>query len=107
MGSATGCHSIHSHATEGGEVSSSESKSSHDEGDGVAEDGNAGEDKGEIKTSSDGQVGSDGKEGPELPHTQDTLVGISQVFGGHKDTLRVRPRRENPVHPMEAAPKKP
>ena len=68
MGSAAGCHSICSHATEDGEVSSSESKSSHDEGDDTAEDGNAGEDKGGIKTSSDGQVVSDGKEGQEHPH---------------------------------------
>ena len=86
MGSAAGCHSIHSHATEDSEVSSSESKSSDDEGDGTAEDGNAGEDKGMIGTSSDGQVVSDGEEGQECPHTQDTLTGISQVFGGHENT---------------------
>ena len=29
---------------------------------------------------------SDGKEGQECPHTQDTLTSISQVFSGHKDT---------------------
>ena len=74
------------HATEDGEVSSSESKSSHDEGDGVVEDGNAREDNGRIKTSSDGQVASDGEEGQECPHTQDTLTSVSQVFGGHEDT---------------------
>ena len=86
MGSVAGHHSVHSHATEDGEVSSSESKSSHNEGDGTAEDGNAGEDKGGIKTSSDGQVASDGKEGQECRHTQDTLTSISQVFDGHEDT---------------------
>ena len=86
MGSVAGHHSVHSHATEDGEVSSGESKSSHDEGDGTAEDGNAREDKGRIETSSDGQVASDGEEGQEHPHTQDTLTGISQVFGGYKDT---------------------
>ena len=86
MGSVAGRHSVRSHATEDGKVSSSKSKSSHDEGDGVAEDGNAKEDKGGIETSSDGQVVSDGKEGQECPHTQDTLTGISQVFGGHEDT---------------------
>ena len=85
VGSAAGCHFIHSHATEDGEVSSSESESSHDEGDSVAEDGNA-EDKGGIETSSDGQVASDGKEGQECPHTRDTLTSISQVFSGHEDT---------------------
>ena len=86
MGSVTGCHSVHSHATEDGEVSSSESESSHDKGDGAKEDGNAKEDKGGIETSSDGQVVSDGEEGQECLHTQDTLTGISQVFGEHKDT---------------------
>ena len=67
-------------------MSSSESESSHDEGDGAEEDGNAKEDKGRIETSSDGQVASDGKEGQECPHTQDTLTGVSQVFGEHEDT---------------------
>ena len=86
MGSAASHHSICSHATEDAEVSSSESESSHGEGDGMAEDGNAGEDKGRIETSSDEQVASDGEEGQEHPHTQDTLAGVSQVFGGHKDT---------------------
>ena len=86
MGSVAGHHSVCSHATKDGEVSSSESESSQDEGDGAAEDGNAGEDKGRIETSSDGQVASDGKEGQEHPHTQDTLTGISQVFSGHEDT---------------------
>ena len=86
MGSAAGHHSIHSYATEDGKVLSSESESSHNEGDGAEEDDNAKEDKGGIETSSDGQVASDGKEGQECPHTQDTLTGISQVFGEHEDT---------------------
>ena len=86
MGSAAGCHSVCSHATEDGEVSSNESKSSHDEGDGTGEDDNAKEDKGGIETSSDRQVASDGEEGQECPHTQDTLTGVSQVFGGHEAT---------------------
>ena len=86
MGSVAGHHSIHSHATKDGEVLSSESESSHDEGDGAREDDNAKDDKGRIETSSDGQVASDGEEGQEHPHTQDTLTGISQVFSGHEDT---------------------
>ena len=81
-----GHHSIHSHATDDSKVLSSESESSHNEGDGTGEDDNAEEDKGGIETSSDGQVVSDCEEGQEHPHTQDTLTGISQVFGGHKDT---------------------
>ena len=86
MGSAASHHSVCSHATEDGKVSTSKSESSHDEGDSTAEDGNAEEDKGGIETSSDGQVVSDGEEGQKHPHTQDTLTGISQVFSGHKDT---------------------
>ena len=42
---------------------SSESESSHDEGDDAAEDGNAREHKSRVETSSDGQVASDGEEG--------------------------------------------
>ena len=56
------------------------SESSHDEGDSAGEDANAEE------ASNDGQVASDGEEGQECPHTQDTLTSISQVFSGHKDT---------------------
>ena len=74
-----GHHSICSHAP-------SKSESSHNEGDGAEEDDNAKEDKGRIETSSDGQVVSDGKEGQEHPHTQDTLTSVSQVFGEHEDT---------------------
>ena len=81
-----GHHSVCSHATEDGKVLSSESEPSHDKGDSTGEDDNAEEDKGGIKTSSDGQVASDGKEGQEHSHTTDTLTGISQVFGGHEDT---------------------
>ena len=76
MGSAASHHSIHFHVTEDGEMSSSESESSQDEGDGTEEDDNTEEDKGGIKTSSDGQVVSDGEEWQECPHTQDTLTGI-------------------------------
>ena len=86
VGSVVGHHSIHSHATEDSMVSSSESESFHKEGDSMAEDGNTGEDKGGIETSSDWQVASDGKEGQEQPHTQDTLTSISQAFSGHEDT---------------------
>ena len=54
-GSVAGHHSIHSHATEDGEVSSSKSDSSQDEGDGAEEEDNTEEDKGGVKTSSDRQ----------------------------------------------------
>ena len=86
MGSAAGHHLVCSHTTEDGEVLGSESKLSHNKGDIAGEDDNAKGDKGRVETSSDGQVASDGEEGPEHPHTQDTLTSISQVFGRHKDT---------------------
>ena len=86
MGSVAGHHSVCSHATKGGEVLSSKSELSHDEGDGTGEDDNAEKDKGGIETSGDGQVVSDSKEGQECPHTQITLTSISQVFGRHEDT---------------------
>ena len=70
----------------GGEVSSSESELSRDEEDVTGEDENTEADKGGVKTSSNGQVASDGEEGQEHLHTQDTLTGISQVFGRHEDT---------------------
>ena len=67
-------------------MSSSESDSSQDEGDGAEEEDNAEEDKGRIKTSSDGQEASNGEDGQEHPHTQDTLTSVSQLFGEHEDT---------------------
>ena len=86
MGSAAGHHSVHSNATKGGEVSSSESEISHDKEAVTGEDENAKADKDVVETSSDGQVPSDGEERQEHPHTQDTLTGISQVFSRHEDT---------------------
>ena len=86
VGSVAGHHSLRSHATEGCEVSSSESDLSHDEEDAAGEDENAEADKGGVETSSNGQVASDGEEGQECPQTQDTLTSISQVFGTHDDT---------------------
>ena len=86
MGSAA-CHcSVHSHATKGGKESSRESELSHDEEDTADEDEDAEADKGGVETASDSQVASDGKEGQECPQTQDTLTGVSQVFGTHEDT---------------------
>ena len=85
VGSVAGRHSVHSHATKGGKVSSSESELSCNEEDIAGEDENAEADKGGVKTSSNGQVASDGKEGQECPQTQDTLTGVSQVFGRHED----------------------
>ena len=101
VGSAAGHHSVCSHITEGSEVSSSESELSHNEEEDVTgEDKNAEADKGGAKTSSDGQVASDGEEGQECPQTQDTLTGISQVFGTHEDTDPESDPREK-VQPIQ------
>ena len=94
MGSVAGHHSIRSHATEDGKVSSSESESSQDEGDGTEEEDNTEEDKSRIETSSDGQEASNGENWQECPHTQDTLMGVSQLFGQHEDTDQESDTRE-------------
>ena len=115
MGLAAGHHSVHSHATEGGKVSSSESVLSHNEEDVAGEDENAEADKGGVETSSDGQVASDGKEGQECPQTQDTLTSVSQVFGRHEDTdpesdpgEKIQPiwQKRHPKSPKEDSPLK-
>ena len=77
MGSAAGHHSVRSHVTKGSKVLSSKSKLSCNEEDITDKDENAEADKGMVETSSNGQVASDGEEGQECPHTQDTLTGIS------------------------------
>ena len=104
-----------SHATKDGEVSSSESESSQDEGDGTEEEDNAKEDKGGIETSSNGQEASDGEHWQECPQTQDTLTGVSQLFGEHEDTDQESDAREKvhsirqkwcPKSPKEDSPQK-
>ena len=42
--------------------------------------------KGEVEVLSDSQVASDGEEGQGCPQIQNTLTGISHVFGMHKET---------------------
>ena len=76
-----GHHSIHSHATEDGKVLSSKSDSSQDEGDGAEEEDNTEEDKGRVKTSSDGQEVSDGedRQEPLIPRTPLPVLVSSSV----------------------------
>ena len=96
-------------------MSSSKSELSHDEEDVTGEDENAKADKGGVKTSSDSQVASHGKEGQECPQNQDALTGVSQVFGTHKDTdpesdpgEKVQPvwQKRRPKSPKEDSPLK-
>ena len=84
VGSEASHHSIHSHATENGEVSNSKSDSSQDKGDSTEEEDNAEESKGRIETSSDEQEVPDGEDRQEHPHIQDTFTGVSQLFGKHE-----------------------
>ena len=42
--------------------------------------------KSEVEVLSDGQAVSDGKEGQGCPQIQNTLTGISHVFGTHEET---------------------
>ena len=60
-------------------------------------------------------MASDGEEGQEHPHTQDTLTGISQVFGGHEDTdpesdlrekIQSSWQKQSPKSPKENSPLK-
>ena len=67
-------------------MSSSESDSSQDEGVSAEEEDNAKEGKSGNETSSNEQEASNGEDQQECPHTQDTLTGVSQLFGEHEDT---------------------
>ena len=110
-----GHHSIHSQATKNGEVSSSESDSSQDEGDGTKEEDNAEAGKSGIETSSNEHQASDGEDQQECPHTQDTLTSVSQLFGRHEDTnpesnsrekVQTAQRKQHKDSPKEDSPKK-
>ena len=78
--------SARSQVTDSSQESSSESELSHKEEDAPCEDENAEAGKGEVEVSSNGQAASNGEEGQGHPQIQDTLTGISQVFGTHEDT---------------------
>ena len=110
VSSAAGCHLVHSHATEDGEVSGSESELSHDEGDITGEDDNTKEDKGGVETSSDGQVASDRNAlmlktpSPALARSSvDTRTQTQSLTPGRKSSLsdesgaQKAPRRTAPL----------
>ena len=67
-------------------MSNSKSDSSQGEGVSTEEQDNTKEGKGGIETSSNKQEASNGEDQQEGPHTQDTLTGVSQLFGEHEDT---------------------
>ena len=71
--------------TDDGQETSSESEPSHEE-DAPHEDEDAGVGKGDAEVLSDGQVASDGDEGQDHAPIQNTLTGVSHVFGTHEET---------------------
>ena len=99
MGSAAGHHSIHSHATENSEVSSSESDSSQDEGDDTEEEDNTEKGKGRIETSSDKQEASDGEDKQDslTPRTP-SLVLVNSLANIRTLTPSQTPERKSSQH---------
>ena len=65
---------------------SSESEPSHEEEDAPCEDEDAEAGKGEAEVLSNGQAASDGEEGQGRAQIQNTLTGISHVFGTHEES---------------------
>ena len=95
MDSAAGHCLVHSNATRAGEESSGISDHSCMEEDATAKGVDTEADKHGMDTISDEHAASDGKEEPENPPTQDTLTGVSQVFGMHEDfDSRSNPREK-------------
>ena len=78
--------SAQSQVTDDGQETSSESKPSHEEEDAPCEDEDVEVGKGDAEVLSDGQAASDGKEGQGCIQIQNTLTGVSHVFGTHEET---------------------
>ena len=108
-------HSIHSQATKSGDKSRSESDSSQGEGSHTEEEDNAEVGKSEVKTLSDKQEVSEDEDKQEHPYTQDTPIGVSQLFSKHEDTdpksdsgekVQTAWQRQHQDSPKEDSPKK-
>ena len=78
--------SAQSQVTDDSQETSSESEPSHEEEDAPCEDENAEVGKGDAEVLSDGQVASDGNEGLGHAQIQNTLTGVSHIFGTHEET---------------------
>ena len=78
--------SAQSQVTNDGQETSSESEPSHEEEDAPCEDEDVEAGKGEAEVLSDGQVASDGEEGQGHAQIENTLTGVSNIFGMHKET---------------------
>ena len=78
--------SAQSQVTDNGQETSSESEPSHEEEDAPCEDEDAEVGKGDAEVLSDGQAVSDGNEGQGHAQFQNTLTGVSHIFGTHEET---------------------
>ena len=78
--------SAQSQVTDDNQETSSESELSNKEEGAPCEDEDTEAGKGEVEVSSDSQAVSDGEEGQGCPQIQNTLTGISHIFGMHEET---------------------
>ena len=78
--------SAQSQATDDGQETSSESEPSHEEEDVPCEDEDAEVGKGDAEVLSDSQAASNGDEGQGCAQIQNTLTGVSHIFGTHEET---------------------
>ena len=71
--------------------------------------------KSEIETSINEQEVSESEDKQEHPHTQDTSIGVSQLFSEHEDTdpesnsgekVQAAQQRQHKNSPQEGSPKK-
>ena len=94
--------SAQSQVTVNGQETSSESEPSHEEENAPCEDEDAGVREGNAEVLSDGQVASDGDEGQGHAQIQNTLTGVSHVFGTQASHL---PRKSSqPTRPSVTRP---
>ena len=75
-----------SQVTDNCQETSSECKHSNEEEDTPCDDEEEEADKGDAEVLSDGQAASDGNEGQGHASIQNTLMGVSHIFGMHKET---------------------
>ena len=95
-----------SQATNDGRESSSKSELSRMEEDAPQEDEYMEVREDDAEVLSDGQVGSDGDEGPGCSPIQNTLSGVSHVFGAHEEKVQPVQLKQCQPSPKEDMPSK-
>ena len=107
--------SAQSRITDNGQETSSESEPSHEEKDAPCGDEDAEVSKGDAEVWSDGQVASNGDEAQGSAQIQNTLTGVSHVFGTHEETdaesdteekIQSIQQKRHPPGPKEDTPSK-